>query len=80
MLEMEIEEGSQGRRANLGRGESHRAIGGLRGRPLGVVHVGFDEFEGEPAEFRKREEGGGGGGRGRASGVGTGGVLVGAAP
>ena len=36
--------------------ESHRVITGVRGRPLGVLHVGFDELEGEPAESREKRE------------------------
>ena len=40
------------RRAN----ESHRVIARVRGRSLGVLHVGFDEFEGEPAESREKRE------------------------
>lgn len=37
--------------------EAHRVIAGVRGRPLGVLHAGFDELEGEPAESREKVRG-----------------------
>jgi hypothetical protein len=76
MLEMEREEDSQRRRVRQGK-YPHRAIGELRGRSLGVLHVGFDELEGESRQNSARGGGGGGGGgRGWASGVGSGGEFL----
>lgn len=50
-------EGGNLRGAGAGKAGPHRAITGVRGRPLGVLHVGFDELEGEPAESREKESG-----------------------